>query len=141
MRPPWDLAALAAEAGVDVDGIPQAVQRARERAEVAPYVRQYEDALTKGASGVPLADFIAAAQQPRAGLNQQIDDLGRRVEELDSAIAEAVTASNKADRVLEGYSQASDAAAKARQQAVLVTQRLEDYVVSVRRLAFSQGMP
>jgi uncharacterized protein YhaN len=128
------LAALAAEAGVEVDGITQAVQKARERAEVAPQVRKYEDAVTKNASGVPLKDFIEAAKQHREGVDQQIEDLGRRVEELDAEVTGAVTASNEADRVLAGYSQASDAAAEARQQAALLARRLEDDVVEYAAL-------
>ncbi len=117
-----------------MEGIPQAVQRARERAEVAPHVRQYEDAVTRNASGVPLSDFIEAAQQHRDGLDQRIEVLALRVEELDTEIAEGVTASNEADRVLAGYSQASGAAAEARQQAALLTHRLEDYVVEYAAL-------
>jgi uncharacterized protein YhaN len=128
------LAALAAEAGVDVDGIPGAVQRARERAKVAPDVRQYEDALTKNAGGISVEDFIAAALQHRDGLDQEIEDLTRRVEQLDAEIDLAVTASNEADRILTGYDQASDAAAGARQQAALVSRRLEDHVVEYAAL-------
>jgi uncharacterized protein YhaN len=128
------LAALAAEAGVEVDDIPQAVHRARERSEVAPYVRQYEDAVTKNASGLPLNDFIAAAEKHRGGLDQTIDELGRRVDELDIEIPDAVTKSNEADRVVAGYCQASDAAAVARQEAALQAQRLEAYVVEYAAL-------
>jgi uncharacterized protein YhaN len=133
------LAALAAEAGVDVDRIPQAVQRARVRAEVAPHVRQYEDALTKNAGGIPLDDFIPAAQQHRDGLDQQIEEQARRVEELDGAIEAAVAVSNEADRVLAGYNQASDAAAEARQQAALLTQRLEENIVEYAALHLARA--
>jgi uncharacterized protein YhaN len=128
------LKALAAEAEVEVDAIPAAVQRARERAEAAKQVHQYEVALAQNALGEPMEAFIAAALAYRENSNQQLDDLGRRVEQLDLDVSTAEASAREAERVLEDYRQASNAAADKQQEAALLASRLEERVIEYAAL-------
>jgi uncharacterized protein YhaN len=128
------LDALAAEAEVEVAAIPAAVQRARERAEVAKQVHQYEEALAQNALGEPMRAFIAAALAHRDNLNQQLDDLGRKVEQLDTDVSIAEDKARIAESDLEGYRQASNAAAEKQQEAVLLADRLKQRVIEYAAL-------
>lgn len=128
------LEALAAEVGVAVDAIPAAVQRARERAEVTAQVRQYEEALAQNALGTPMEAFVASALAHRDGLNQMIDDLARRVDQLDGDVSAAEAVLREQDSALAIFSQASDAAAEAQQKAVILAARLKDHVIEYAAL-------
>jgi uncharacterized protein YhaN len=122
------LQALADEAGVPVDALPTAVQRARERAEAAKLVREYEEALAHHAQGEPMEQFEADALAGRADLEQQLAELERKVIQLDTEVSRAEAAARETERILDGYRQASDAAAEAKQQAASLAARLEDQI-------------
>jgi uncharacterized protein YhaN len=121
---------LASEARVEVDSIPVAVQRARERAEAVQQMRQYEEALAKCTLGEPAEEFTAAALAMRDDMTQQLDDLSRRVEQLDSLVSAAEAEARDAGRKVDEYSQASAAAAEAHQNAELLATRLKDEIVA-----------
>ncbi len=126
--------ALASEAGVEADAIPVAVQRARERAEVALQVRQYEEALAQIALGEPLETFIASALSHREGLDEQLNGLSRRLNQLDSEVTIAEADAGETERVIAGHRQASDAAADAQQKSTLMVSSLKDQVIEYAAL-------
>jgi uncharacterized protein YhaN len=129
------LAALASQAGVSSpDEIDEAVQRASERVLASRQVQEQENALAQNSRGQPLDEFVAAAFEHRDLLDRDIESLDRRALELDPEIADAEAQALKAEQVLEGYRQASDAAALARQQAELVASRLEERVIEFAAL-------
>jgi uncharacterized protein YhaN len=122
------LQALADEARAAVDALPTAVQRARERAEAAKLVREYEEALAHHAQGEPMGQFEANALAGRAELDQELADVERQVNQLDAGVSHAEAVARDAERILEGYRQASDAAADAKQQAASLAARLQDQI-------------
>ncbi|MGO9465692.1 MAG: AAA family ATPase [Isosphaeraceae bacterium] len=124
------LAALAAQAGVlNIDGIAQAVQRANERTLAARQVQEQEHALAQNTRGQPLDAFVAQALEHRDRLDGEIESLDDRAKQLDPDITSAEADALKAEQVLDGYRQASDAAAEAKQQAELIAGRLEELVI------------
>jgi DNA repair exonuclease SbcCD ATPase subunit len=122
------LQALAEEARVSVDALPSAVQRARERAEAAKLVREYEEALAHHGQGEPMGQFETDALAGRADLDQQLADLDRKVNQLDTDVSQAERAAQEAERILDGYQLASGAAADAEQQARSLAARLEEQI-------------
>jgi uncharacterized protein YhaN len=122
------LQALAEEARVSIDALPSAVQRARERSEAAKLVREYEEALAHHAQGEPMGQFEAAALAGRAELDQQLGDLGGKINQLDTDVSNAERAAQELERILDGYHQASDAAAEAKQQAASLAAHLEEHI-------------
>ncbi len=129
------LASLAAEAGVaSADEIPAAVQRARERADAALLVRQYEEALAQNALGESMETFVAAALAHRDDLNNQVVEFGLKVDQLDSEVSEAEAVARAAEQKLESYRQASDAAAAAHQESALLASRIKDLVIEYAAL-------
>lgn len=128
------LSALAADAGVEVREIPVAVQRARERAEFASHVRQYETVVAQNALGESTEVFIAHALAHREALNNDLLELDLQIAQLDSNISEAEAISREADRKVDGYRQASDAAAEVQQKAALLTAQIKDQVIEFASL-------
>lgn len=129
------LTVLATQAGVvDIEGITPAVQRANERAQAARDVQEQERALAQNSRGQPLEAFIAAALGQQDRLDQDIDALDCRAKQLDPEIAAAEAEVLRTTQVLEEYQQASDSAAKARQQAELIAGRLEELVIEYAAL-------
>jgi uncharacterized protein YhaN len=122
------LQALADEAGVLVHELADAVQRARERAEASSLVRQYEEALAHHAQGENSEQFTQAALAGRGEIDEQISDLGRKVTYLDEEVSRSEAEGRDAARHLDGYRQASDAAADADQQAEWLAAKLGDEI-------------
>jgi uncharacterized protein YhaN len=122
------LQALADEARVPVDELPTAVQRARERAEATRLVREYGEALAHHAQGERMEQFEADALGGRAELEEQLAQLTSKVNQLDMDVSQAEAAAREAERKLDAYRQASDAAAEAKQQAESLVARLEDQI-------------
>jgi uncharacterized protein YhaN len=122
------LQALADEAGVSVDDLSTAVQRARERERQTDDVRKYEEALAQHSSGEPMEQFVADELAVRQELGQQLSDLKTRVDQLDSDVSLAEAEAQKAEDILAGYRQASSAAAEAKQKAVSIAARLEEQI-------------
>lgn len=123
------LTALAAQVGVaDIEAIGPAVQRAKERGLAERDVQEQERALAQNARGQSLEAFVADALGKRERMDQDMDALERRAQQLDPDIAAAEAEAFRATQVLEAYQRASDAAAEARQQAELIAGRLEEYV-------------
>jgi uncharacterized protein YhaN len=129
------LTALAAQAGVtDIEGIAPAVQRAKERVLAARDFQEQERALAQNTRGQPLEAFVAAALGQRDQLDQDIELLDRRAQQLDPEIAAAEAESLRTKQVLNVYQQASDLAAEARQNAELIVSRLEEHVTEYAAL-------
>lgn len=122
------LQALADEAGVLIDALPTAVQRARERAEAAKLVREYEETVTRHAQGQPMAEYVDGALASREALDLQLADLDEKVNQLDTDVSHAEATARDAERILDGYRQASDAAAEAKQRAASCGARLEEQI-------------
>jgi len=128
------LQALAIEAGVAIDGIPVAIQRAADRTAAEKEVRQCEEILATHALGEQLERFIENALVHRADLKQQIDELEFRAAQLDPEISAAEQQALDAARVLAGYQSISDAAAEARQQAANQAERLKELMIEYAAL-------
>jgi uncharacterized protein YhaN len=120
--------ALADEAGVSIDDLPTAVQQARQLAQEAELVRKYEEALAHHAQGEPMERFEADALAGRTELDPQLAELEARINQLDADVSQAEAAAREAERVLEGYCQASGAAAEKKQEAASIAARLEDQI-------------
>src|SRR5208282_4259908 len=129
------LTSLAAQAGVvGIEHIAPAVQRANERVLAARQVEEQEKALAQNTRGQPLEAFVAAALMHSDRLDQDIDSLDRRAQQLDPDITAAEAEALRAEQVLNAYQQASDSAAEARQQAELIVGRLEEHVIEYAAL-------
>jgi len=129
------LTSLAAHAGVvGIEQIAAAVQRANERVLAARQVEEQEKALAQNTRGQPLEVFVAAAVEHSDRLDQDIDSLDRRAQQLDPEIAVAEAEVLRAEQVLSEYQQASDSAADARQQAELIVSRLEEHLIEYAAL-------
>ncbi|MGA2699471.1 MAG: AAA family ATPase [Isosphaeraceae bacterium] len=129
------LTSLAAQAGVvEIEHIAPAVQRANERVLAARQVEEQEKALAQNTRGQPLEAFVAAALVHSDRLDQDIDSLDRRAQQLDPDITAAEAEALRAEEVLNAYQQASDSAAEARQQAELIVGRLEEHVIEYAAL-------
>lgn len=129
------LNALAAQAGVtDIDSIAPAVQQAKERILATQQVQEQESALASISQGQPLDQFVAAALERRDRMDQEIELLDRRAQQLDPEIATAEAEVLRAQQVLTTYQQASNAAAEARQEAELIVGRLEELVTEYAAL-------
>jgi uncharacterized protein YhaN len=124
------LASLAVQVGVqDVEEIEQAAKRAHQRVDAARHVEEQERALAQSTRGEPLDTFMTAALAQCGGLDQEIDLLDGRASQLDSEISDAEANALRTEQVLDGYRQASDAAAEAKQQAELIASRLDERVI------------
>jgi uncharacterized protein YhaN len=129
------LASLAAQAGVDgIEEIGNAMQRANERVAARRQVDEQEQALAQNTRGEPLDTFVASALAHSARLDQDIDSLGHRAQQLDPDITAAEAESLRAGQVLTAYQQASDSAAEARQRAELLIGRLEGHMIEYAAL-------
>lgn len=84
--------------------------------------------------GQPLEEFVAAALVHSDRLDQDIDSLDRRTQQLDPDITAAEAEALRAEQVLNTYQQASDSAAEARQQAELIVGRLQEHVIEYAAL-------
>jgi uncharacterized protein YhaN len=124
------LGALVAEARVaDFEGLPTAIQAARERADVSRDLRQFEELLAHNAQGESIEEFASAAQAEREGLAARLIESEDRALRLDHDVSDAEAAWNDARRILAEYQKASAEAAEAHQQAALEMSRLQDRVV------------
>jgi uncharacterized protein YhaN len=114
------------------------VQRANERVLAAKQVQDQENALAQNSRDQPIDVFLAAALEHGQRLDQEIEMLNCRAQELDPEIAAAEGESLKCEQVLNIYRQASDAAAESKQQAELSVGRLEDYVIEYAALCLAR---
>ena len=96
--------------------------------------RRAGEGAAQNTRGQPLEEFVAAALVHSDRLDQDIDSLDRRTQQLDPDIAAAEAEALRAEQVLNTYQQASDSAAEARQQAELIVGRLQEHVIEYAAL-------
>ncbi len=129
------LAALAAQAGVATsDEIADAVRRAGERVVAEGQVRDQEKVLAQAAADSRWTSSSRPRLRAAPTLKERSRRSTRRAAELDPAIAEAEKRAHEADQVVNGFDQASDAAAQARQRAELISGQLDEQLVEYAAL-------
>lgn len=95
--------------------------------------RQRKD-LHQRARGLPLDQYMAVALAEREGLEQKLEELGRRQEELDSEVDQQTVAANQARAQLTQWAEASAAAANCRQEQESLVAGLREHVTEYAAL-------
>ncbi len=129
------MTALAKEAGVSNPAlIPDAIERARRRLEAMKQVQELEMALAQQSRGMTTHEFEAAALEACEGIDLGVQALEARIAQADHEVAKADLAANQADLQLQEWRNASDEAARARQDAAFCARRLQDHVAEYATL-------